>query len=695
METWQSNVGIVTLYTILLALMACGSGGGSSGGSTSGVPSAKINYQTPAPGSQNVYAVQGVDTGNNAFSYTYATTYNAVNADGTSSASTSFVSGVPVNGVNYFSPVTQSYDSTGHVQTEVTVQLGTATFSPIGEGLPFPLYVGESWNASWTQLDNGNSVYQSFAIPNGQVVGTESVTVPAGTFNALKVDYTLMVTITAIGQTINVAKTVWVDVLTGSNIKTLTNYSYPPGYASSISVVQLTEQLQSYGQAPTPIAGKPWTWVSGTNKTNQVFNYGSQGVPATTNIPPERTGAVSWIDSSHTLWLFAGFSDMSSACPAYPTRSTGATCLLNDLWQFDLTAKTWTWVSGSNTVNTPGSYGTQGVPAASNVPGGRWGSVSWADSSGNFWLLGGEGNDSAGHLGSLNDLWQFNSTTKTWTWMSGSSTVDAPGSYGIQGVPATINVPGGRSGSVSWIDSHGNLWLFGGSGCDSACGGVTLNDLWEFSPTAGTWTWVSGANVGNQLGSYGTQGVAAATNVPGARSGSVSWFDANGNLWLFGGEGYDSVYIGELNDLWQFNPQTKMWTWINGANVRSQLGSYGTQGIPAATNVPGARSDSVSWIDTNGNLWLFGGAGFDSGLGGGCLNDLWQFNPSTGRWTWVSGANVGNQLGSYGTQGVAAAGNAPSGRGASVGWSDSSDNFWLFGGGNFYSLHNDLWLYRP
>ena len=42
-----------------------------------------------------------------------------------------------------------------------------------------------------------------------------------------------------------------------------------------------------------------------------------------------------------------------------------------------------------------------------------------------------------------------------------------------------------------------------------------LNDLWKYS--AGEWTWMSGSNVVNQEGTYGTQGTAAAGNIPGAR----------------------------------------------------------------------------------------------------------------------------------------------------------------------------------
>ena len=53
------------------------------------------------------------------------------------------------------------------------------------------------------------------------------------------------------------------------------------------------------------------------------------------------------------------------------------------------------------------------------------------------------------------------------------------------------------------------------------------------------------------------------------------------------------------------------WTWMSGANVTNQTGVYGIKGVPDAANVPGARRGAVSWIDSSGDLWLFGGEGFD------------------------------------------------------------------------------------
>ena len=45
-------------------------------------------------------------------------------------------------------------------------------------------------------------------------------------------------------------------------------------------------------------------------------------------------------------------------------------------------------------------------------------------------------------------------------------------------------------------------------------------------------------------------------------------------------------------------------------NIGGVYGVYGTQGVSSPSNVPGSRDSSISWIDLNGTLWLFGGVGF-------------------------------------------------------------------------------------
>src|SRR5438045_8576601 len=113
---------------------------------------------------------------------------------------------------------------------------------------------------------------------------------------------------------------------------------------------------------------------------------------------------------------------------------------------------------------------------------------------------------------------------------------------------------------------------------------------------------------------YGAKGVAAASNVPGGRGDAVSWTDAGGNLWLFGGYSWDSTNnIGPLNDLWKFNIAAGQWTWVSGAKTTGQPGTYGTQGTPAAAHVAAARESATGCFAAgNRSLWLGGGRSEDA-----------------------------------------------------------------------------------
>lgn len=356
----------------------------------------------------------------------------------------------------------------------------------------------------------------------------------------------------------------------------------------------------------------------------------------------------------------------------------------------------WTWVAGANTVGAEGVYGLQGSPLLGDAPGARDGSSSWIDASGNLWLFGGYGDDSVGNTGSLNDLWQYAPSTGLWTWMGGSATINAAAVYGTQGTASTGNVPGARYGSSYWTDASGNLWLFGGYGYVTSSSSGDLNDLWEYTPSTRQWTWVSGSNVTAAAGVYGTQNTAASGNVPGARYGAAYWIDTSGNLWLFGGYGYDSSgSVGDLNDLWKYTPGSGQWTWVSGSEVRSAGGVYGSQGAASTTYSPGSRQGASSWIDSTGNLWLFGGYGHATGGNAGNLNDLWKFNPTSGEWTWMGGTDQINASGVYGSQDVASSANVPAARQGATSWIDSSGNMWLFGGSSGSGDLNDLWQFNP
>ena len=294
-----------------------------------------------------------------------------------------------------------------------------------------------------------------------------------------------------------------------------------------------------------PTAG--WTWVSGANVIDQAGTYGTQGAADVANVPGSRYSSISWIDQKGNFWLFGGLGFDSASTVGY----------LNDLWKGNYNTSgqwTWTWVSGSNVAGVNGNYGALGLSSSTSVPGSRLLSVSWADKQGNLWLFGGFGPDSAGNTAVLNDLWKYNIGSGEWTWVGGSDIAAEPGVYGTLGAAALTNIPGSRKGPVSWTDSVGNFWLFGGVGLDANGAAGELNDLWQYNPSTGKWIWQSGSKAAGGLGVYGTMGTAAATNVPGARGGSPNWIDAEGNLWLFGGNGPISGVNGSFSDLWKFVP---------------------------------------------------------------------------------------------------------------------------------------------
>jgi len=493
-----------------------------------------------------------------------------------------------------------------------------------------------------------------------------------------------------------------------------------------------------------------WTWIGGSKTAGVAVpsapQYGQfpSSAPTTTpnpftNTPGARYGAVGWTDSHGSLFLFGG-TGFELNGKSTPDTLPGA---MSDLWVCDMSWGDfcqWQLIGGYDpTVVGTSTVGALTIAAAQNggqaygtAPPGRLGAAAWKDGAGNFWLFGGSTGNNF-----YNDLWTYNhssltpsnytTTQGTWTKHGGTG-LDQPGVY--TGTPA----PGSRTNATTWTDASGNLWLFGGYGYDGQSPAILgfLNDLWKYS--GGTWVWVSGGNTNkaNQNGIYGTQGTAAATNMPGGRQQSVGWADANGNLWLFGGEGMDATGTpnGILNDLWVYNIASGKWTFVTGSTAANQTGDYpavpsvgapnttaaaGTEGLSAGSTstLPGSRWGASGWIDAGGDLWLFGGWGLDSTAtnGNGALSDTWVYVPNAdptqaGTWTWIKGSNTGNANGLYSTSPTRPYLTYqvwnPGGRSNSTSWVDNNGQFWLFGGQGYDSTSKagngylgDVWRYVP
>lgn len=141
-----------------------------------------------------------------------------------------------------------------------------------------------------------------------------------------------------------------------------------------------------------------------------------------------------------------------------------------------------------------------------------------------------------------------------------------------------------------------------------------------------------------------------------------------------------------------------VWTWVSGTNELNHPGKYGKKGEPKDDNIPPSRAYSVGYIDEKDNIYIFGGSS-KSDDKQVVLNDLWKFDGS--KWTWIGGEDKPNSPGIYGSMGVISEDNIPGARKEAVGWRDSNDRFWLFGGFGYNKQSdkptsgylNDLWRF--
>ncbi len=348
-----------------------------------------------------------------------------------------------------------------------------------------------------------------------------------------------------------------------------------------------------------------WTWVKGNGLISQQPVYGIKRISNIANTPGYRNwAAVTWVDTIGNLWLFGGSNNK------------------NDLWKYDIGINEWTWMSGDTVLNTIGIHGIQGVPSASNVPGSRRETCSaWTDSLNNLWLFGGGGYDDAGANGNLNDLMKYDISTNEWTWMSGSSFVNALTNYGTLGVSNSTNVPGARWSYTKWKDAQNNFWLMGGYD-----NGGYLSDVWKYDQIINEWTWMAGPSGWGGLGLYQTTCVFDTNNIPQSRMEQRSSVTDNcGRFWMFGG--VTSLLMQTyLNDLWVFDPQQLQWNWLSGTNIFNQSGNYGLLSVSSPLNIPSSRYGAVAWWGSDNKFYLFGGY---RSITNSFLCDLWTFTPDT------------------------------------------------------------------
>lgn len=394
----------------------------------------------------------------------------------------------------------------------------------------------------------------------------------------------------------------------------------PNFYAECSSAVKHQEKAQA------------WAWIGGSKIGNQHSTVDGKG-----SCPGARSGTTSWFHSDSTVWVFGGkgFGLKKSRSSQLPT--------LDELWSFDVKGRHWkfhpfdnktskgqkplpcsgcvscSYQSKALVFGSPGSYifdmETMTWTAlqdnkSSPVP--RSDATHWCDAEkGVLWIFGGKESGK-----NLDDFWSFSFKHSQWKEMRPKSNESM--------------IPAKCVKAATWMHPSGILYMFGGS-----CLGQLTSYFWSYSPGMLEWKKLGGSKgVQKCAGKFGQRGVASKDNYPGCRDGAASWIDEHGNLWMFGGSGYDNFSVsafampGLLSDFWMYNVSSHQWMWMGGLSRNEGRPFFGEKGVADAHNIPGPRENALSF-SYNNEMWLFGGAGHDVRQYDGMLNDLWMYTTVT------------------------------------------------------------------
>lgn len=164
----------------------------------------------------------------------------------------------------------------------------------------------------------------------------------------------------------------------------------------------------------------------------------------------------------------------------------------------------------------------------------------------------------------------------------------------------TVNQRADNPGAAS----NDELYVFGGSKGNNTA--TTYNDLWAFDAAAGTFTQLI---PNNDPGSPTHRGRAA-----------IAWNFTTGKLMVFGGNtrngGAGTGTPTLLNDLWEYDPVTNLWTDVT----------------PAGTSPSPRQFAAMTWDPVNNGMVLFGGQVNDAAPNV-YSNETWLYDSVMNAWT--------------------------------------------------------------
>ncbi|MCP9745768.1 kelch repeat-containing protein [Lacihabitans sp. CS3-21] len=254
-----------------------------------------------------------------------------------------------------------------------------------------------------------------------------------------------------------------------------------------------------------------------------------------------------------------------------------------------------------------------------------------------------------------------------------------------------------RTASINWKDTDGNIYIFGGKGIDETKNEGLFSDIWQYTPKSKKWVSVNGQKESKKFKQNDEKSLTTTTTSPLARQDAATWVGKDNCLYLFGGN--TSTQSENLGDFWKFDNKTKTWTLISNSTEFNKKSVSSGKNKSNKINTPAGRANATTWVDKNGDFWLFGGLTYDKTLAtNGYLNDLWKYDFNKKTWIWINGELKTNSKANKNQDSKTES--FPSSRAQCLAWYDkSNNNLWLYGGfglsdeGNFYGGLSDMWFF--
>jgi hypothetical protein len=235
---------------ILLVLAGCGGGGDGGGTSVSNPPASVVPL-----GRKIDYRVTDTDNSSNNYSWQLEFTVVTSSADGSYSQSVIGNGGnITINGTRYGTVNLVDSYNTQHELVSFALPAApstvTCTYDASVAKLPTNLPVGQAWPVTSSHRTCSDGTSASQTLQSGSVVGTESVSVPAGTFSATKVQYVEAITQTSAAGVISQLQhnfTAWFDAASGRRVQSTLDITYADAPGAN---GRLTNELQQLLTAP-------------------------------------------------------------------------------------------------------------------------------------------------------------------------------------------------------------------------------------------------------------------------------------------------------------------------------------------------------------------------------------------------------------------------------------------------------------